>query len=180
MTQQERQRLTKEAYYMTQYASYMTDEGFYHEWFDSLPADVDVDKVIEWLAMTTEAPDRLNQMAFGYMFNLDSDTLDGLIALYEAYESGADDLMRLLDIDVYELFPDDLVGTSDFFEEVADSDLRDNGLSARSLYWAKDIPASDGLLKLDIFDEFEEIGDDDILDATEEHGAIRNYLENLK
>ena len=180
MDQTQWAKLERGAYYMMQYATYMTDEGFYETLAECLPDDIDIDRLAEWLNMTPDAPDRLNQMAYDHIFNLTNDMLDGLIALYEACEKGADALMELLGVDPWELFPDETVGTSEFFEDMADADLKAHGLSSRAIYWAKDIPECDGLLKLDIFDDFEEIEDGDILDALEEAGTIREYLENLR
>lgn len=180
MTDTQWNKIQAGAYYMTQYATYMTDQGFYETLAESLPADIDFDRLAEWLNMTTDAPDRLNVLAYDHIFNLSNEVLDGLIALYEAHEKGTDALMDLLKVDPWELFPDDCVGTSDYFEEMADADLKASGLSSHAIYWAKDIPESDGLLRLDVYDEFEELDDDDIMDAIEEAESVREYLDNLR
>jgi hypothetical protein len=180
MTDTQWEKIEAGAYYMTQYASCMTDQGFYETLAESLPADIDIDRLAEWLNMTTDAPDRLNVLAYDHIFNLSNDVLDGLVALYEAHEKGMDALMDLLKVDPWELFPDEHVGTAEYFEEMADADLKASGLSSSAIYWAKDIPESDGLFKLDIYDEFEEIDEGDILDAIEEAGSIREYLNNLR
>jgi hypothetical protein len=180
MTKTQLKKIEAGAYYMTQYASGMTDQGFYETLAESLPADIDTDRLAEWLNMTKDAPDRLNMLAYDHIFNLSNDILDGLIALYEAYEKGMDALMELLKVYPWVLFPDEHVGTSYDFEEMADADLKDFGLSAYAIHWAKDIPERDGLFKLNVYGEFEEIDEGDILDAIEEAGLIKNYLDNLK
>jgi hypothetical protein len=101
-------------------------------------------------------------------------------ALYEAYEKGTDALMELLGVYPWVLFPDEHVGRADDFEEMADADLKDFGMSAYALHWAKDIPESDGLFKLNIYGKFEEIDEGDIMDAIEKAGLIREYLNKLR
>jgi len=64
MTDTQWNKIQAGAYYMTQYATYMTDQGFYETLAESLPADIDFDRLAEWLNMTTDAPDRLNQTKF--------------------------------------------------------------------------------------------------------------------
>ncbi len=181
MTKEQKNAVIKEAYYMTQYASYMSDEGFYQSFIECLPKDIDFNLLIEFLELTKNATDQVNEKVYNsILFHLDNDKLEIIIRLYEAIENeDIDELENLLDIDRYELYPDDIIGYASDFEDMADNDFKCNGISARAIYWAKDIPASDNLLKLDIYDDFEELEDSDIINTFIDE-KLDEFLEDLR
>jgi len=181
MTNEQKKAVIKEAYYMTQYASYMSDEGFYESFLECLPCDIDFTLLIEFLELTKNATDQVNEKVYNsILFHLDNDKLEILIKLYTALEDeDINELENLLDIDRYELFPDDRIGYASDFEDMADNDLKCNGISANAIYWAKDIPASDNLLKLDIYDDFEELEESDIIDTFIDE-KLDDFLEDLR
>lgn len=166
MTTEQKKQVIKEAYYMTQYAAYTSDEGVYEALIESLEEnETDFDLVIEFLEMTKNASDSINQKVYDSVFySLTDEKIERLIKLYEAIENESiNDLEELFNISIYDLY-DGYVGDYDFFEMIADEDLKMNGYSSNAIYWAKNIPTDDGLYHLDIYNDFNEIVFDDVLD----------------
>jgi hypothetical protein len=172
--------IVKEAYYMTQYASYMDDDGFYRSFIECLPDGINPDLLIEFLTLTRSMTDKVNDKIYNFvLFRLDNEKLETLINLYQAIiDEDINELESLLNVDRYELYPDDTIGYASDFEEMADNDLKCNGLSAHAIYWAKDIPESDNLLKLDIYDDFEELDVGEIIDTIIDE-KLDDFLKDL-
>ena len=62
MTTEQKKQVIKEAYYMTQYASYSSDEGVYEALISSLEEnETDFDLVMEFLELMHDASDFINQ-----------------------------------------------------------------------------------------------------------------------
>lgn len=165
MTTDQRKQIINKAYYMTQYASYTSDEGVYEALITSLEEnETDFDLVIEFLELTHNATDFINQKVYDSVFyNLTDDKIETLIKLYEAIENeSVSDLENLFSISYYDLF-DCCVGHPDFFEMIADEDLRINGINSKALYWANKIPSDDNIYELDYYYDFNEITFEDIL-----------------
>lgn len=165
MTTDQRKQIINKAYYMTQYASYTSDEGVYEALISSIEKnETDVDLVIEFLELTHNATDFINQKVYDSVFyNLTDDKIETLIKLYEAIENeSVSDLENLFGISYYDLF-DCCVGHPDFFEMIADEDLRINGINSKALYWAHKIPSDDNIYELDYYYDFNEITFEDIL-----------------
>ena len=165
MTTDQKNQIINKAYYMTQYASYTSDEGVYEALISSLEEnETNFDLVIEFLELTHNATDFINQKVYDSIFyNLTDEKIQTLIELYEAIENeSVSDLEDLFGISYWDLF-DCYVGDSDFFEMIADEDLKINGINAQAIYWAHKIPSDDNIYELDIYDDFNEITFDDIL-----------------
>ena len=166
MTTEQKKEVLKKAYYMTQYASYSSDEGVYEALISSLETnETDFNLVMEFLELTHDASDFINQKVYDSVFySLNDEKIEVLIKLYEAIENeNMSDLEDLFDISFYELF-DGYVGDYDFFETLADDDLKNNGINANAIQWAHKIPYGGEVYELDIYDDFNEITFDDILE----------------
>ena len=178
MTTDQKKQIIKEAYYMTQYASYTTDEGVYQALITSLEAnETDFNLVMEFLELTHNATDFINQKVYDSVFyNLTDEKIETLIKLYEAIENeDISDLEDLFGISYYDLF-DCCVGHPDFFEMIADEDLKINGIDANAIYWAHKIPSDDNIYELDIYNDFNEITFDDILGRLFENYDLLDIL----
>ena len=166
MTSEQKKEVLKKAYYMTQYASYSSDEGIYEAFISSLEAnETDFDLVMEFLELTKDASDFINKKVYDSVFyNLTDEKIEILIKLYGAIENESIlDLEELFDISYYELF-DGYVGDYDIFEMLADDDLKNNGISANAIHWAHKIPYDGDMYELDIYNNFNEITFNDILE----------------
>lgn len=165
MTTDQRKQIINKAYYMTQYASYTSDEGVYEALISSIEKNkTDFDLVIEFLELTHNATDFINQKVYDSVFyNLTDEKIQTLIKLYEAIENeSVSDLENLFNISYYELF-EGYVGHTDFFEMIADEDLKINGINSRAIYWVNKIPSDDNIYELDYYYDFNEITFEDIL-----------------
>lgn len=178
MTTEQKKQVIKGAYYMTQYASYSTDEGVYEALISSLEAnETDFDLVTEFLELTKDASDFINQKVYDTVFyNLTDEKIETLLNLYEAIENeSVSELEDLFGISFYELF-DGYVGDYDFFETLADDDLKSNGINANAIQWAHKIPCDGDVYELDIYDDFNEITFDDILERIFESYNLNDIL----
>ena len=178
MTNEQKKEVLKKAYYMTQYASYSSDEGVYEALISSLEAnETDFDLVTEFLELTKDAPDFINQKVYDSVFyNLTDEKIETLIKLYEAIENeNVSDLEDLFRISFYDLF-DGYIGDYDYFEMIADDDLKCNGINADAIRWADKIPYDGGMYELDVYDDFNEITFDDILERLFERYNLNDIL----
>ena len=178
MTTKQKKQVIKEAYYMTQYASYSSDDGVYEALISSLEAnETDFNLVIDFLKLTQDATDFINQKVYDSIFyNLTDENIGILIKLYEAIENESiNDLEDLFDINYYELF-DGYVENYDFFEMIADEDLKNNGIDANAIYWAYKIPYDDAMYELDCYNHFNEVTFDDIVERLFEQYDLNDIL----
>ena len=166
MTNEQKKQIIKEAYYMTQYASYSSDEGVYEALISSLEAnETDFNLVMEFLKLTHDATDFNNQKVYDSIFyNLTDENIEILTKLYKAIENKSiGDLEDLFDISFYELF-DGYVGYCDFFQMIADDYLKNDGIESNAIYWAYKIPDDGAIYELDMYNHFNEVTFDDILE----------------
>lgn len=178
MTTEQKKEVLKQAYYMTQYASYSSDEGVYEALLSSIDEnETDYDLMIEFLKLTHDADDFINQKVYDSVFyNLTDEKLKTLIELYKAIDNEIIiDLEELFDVSYYELF-DGIVGECDYFEMIADEDFKSNGIDANAIYWANKIPYDDNLYELDIYNDFREITFDDIVERLFDRYDLNDIL----
>src|SRR5690554_2426765 len=131
----------KKLYYMTQYASYMSDAGYYESMADQLKV-LDGD-ALEYL-VNTLAPkvnDLYNKYLFDLLYLIDNDGLDVIIEAWEHLADGKiSEFLELFDFDIYDLInPDDMPRSYDDLMDWADEDLKAHGVDARCLYWLDDL-----------------------------------------
>lgn len=131
LTDEQFKELKDALYYWTQYASYYTDEGFYEELFDawnSNEEELDFDLLIETLKQGGDLPDKINQLFYDKIFNLNDDIIEAFNNIQDAFIiDGLDGIMREVSFDVndegYEIY--DVY----IWEELIDSSLRDKGIN---------------------------------------------------
>ena len=117
---------------MTQYASYMTDAGYYESMADQLKV-LDGD-ALEYL-VTKLAPkvnDFYNKYLFDLLYLIDNDGLDVIIEAWEHLADGKiSEFLEVFDLDMYNLIdPDDIPQSYDDLMAWADEDLKNNGVNA--------------------------------------------------
>lgn len=127
MNRELRQKLLRAAYYMTQYAAYMTDEGVYETLIEAVEdwEDSDIETLIEIFEIAPEVPDKINQILYDNMYTMGDaalpDVLDFYLditsddnnmwwAMFYADNDGIDDLGELMektkDKDAWVIFVD--------------------------------------------------------------------------
>lgn len=132
-------------YYMTQYADYTTDAGYYEEMQDQLQL-LDDELLQELMELVPKVNDQFNKILFDLLFNIDNDQLQELITMWQYLTiDDIENALNVLNIDVFDLFTgDDYLYTFDILEEMADNDLRLNGINANALYWYKELEKNSG------------------------------------
>ena len=127
-------------YYMTQYASYMSDEGYYNEMSEQLQV-LDSEALQELMDLVPDVSDKFNKVLYDLLFTIDNDQLQELITVWEYLSiDDVENALNVLNIDVMDLFTgDDFLYTFDILEEIANNDLRVNGINANALYWYKEL-----------------------------------------
>ena len=178
MTTEQKKEVLKKAYYMTQYASYTTDEGVYEALLSSIDEnETDYNLMMEFLELTPSVSDFINQKVYDSVFyNLNDEKIETLIKLYGAIENeNIGDLEDLFHISFYDLF-DGYVGDYDFFETLADDDLKCNGINADAIRWADKIPYDGSIYELDCYHDFNEITFDDILERIFDNYDLNDIL----
>ena len=132
----------KGIYYITQYSVFENDADVYasiNGWI--IKNEIDVTVFSEILELMPKVDDSVNQKVFNYLLFLDNEKLEKILLLYEALEEA--DLNELDDLfnnnELYDWMADRNIYSPDTWEELADQDLKENGIDARCLYWVKDI-----------------------------------------
>ena len=132
----------KSLYYLTQYADYMSDEGFYQSIDEHIKSnDLDINLIAEISELMTETSDRYNVKIYGKMWQSkdDADLLDLIDLLNAIIGEDIEKVAELLSVDLWDFLSENEIYTPDTLEEFADEDLKSNGINARSLYWINEI-----------------------------------------
>ncbi|OQA77208.1 MAG: hypothetical protein BWY30_01151 [Tenericutes bacterium ADurb.Bin239] len=138
MTEENKKRL----YYITQYADYMTDEDFYQSVDNHIKSnDLDINLFAEISELMTEISDRYNVRIYDKMWQAkdDADLLDLIDLLNAIIDEDSDKVAEVLEVDLWDFLTEREIYTPDLLEELADEDLRVNGVNASALYWVKEI-----------------------------------------
>lgn len=152
MTTQQKQDLN----YLTQYANNMSD----NELFDRLDwmvknYDLDGDLFVEIADLMVNISDTINQKLFDKMLDATSDAdLNHIIDLMMAIEN--DDIYeldKLTNWGLDRMMNENEIHDENYFIEMADMDLKENGINASCLSWANDIPSCE-YAELDVYDNF--------------------------
>mgnify|MGYP001319210987 CR=1 FL=1 len=136
--------MKKDLYYMTQYANYMTDQGYYESMSEQLK-ELDREQ-LSYLCkeLAPKVSDIWNEILFDILYYVKPEDLDTLI---EAWEFLADeefrDFLNVLGLD-YEsyLSPDSYIYDYDTLEEMADNEFKTSGINASARYWYDELDAS--------------------------------------
>lgn len=130
---------------MTQYANYMSDEGYYKEMQDQLKV-LDDELLQELMDLVPDVSDKFNKILYDLLFTINNDQLQELITVWQYLSiNDIEEALNVLNIDVMELFEgDDTLFDYQTLEDIADEDLRANGINANALYWIKDLELNNG------------------------------------
>ena len=153
MTKQQKADL----YYITQYANSMSDEQFFNR-LDCMikEHDLDDDLFIEIAESMPNISDAINEKLFNEMLEATSDAdLEIIINILAAVnDEDLSELDKLTDYGLDRMMSECNINDENYYNELADWDLRENGLQASSLSWANDIPYDFEYAELSIYDEF--------------------------
>ena len=129
----------KELYYMTQYANYMTDAGYYESMKEQLK-ELDRDQLAYLCKeLAPKVCDQWNEILFEILYYVKQKDLNVLVEAWEYLADGEfKDFLDVLGVDY------DGHGIYDYdeMEEMADDDFRTNGINAGARYWYKDLDTS--------------------------------------
>ena len=148
----------KSLYYITQYANnYNSDEQLFDA-IDNRVAyyDLDLDLFIEIADLMPNISDTINERLFKDMISATSDAdLQIIIDILTAIDNeDLGELDRLTNYGLDRMMNEEEIHDESYFAELADMDLKENGLEASSLSWANDIPCNFEYAELDIYDNF--------------------------
>jgi len=147
----------KSLYYLTQYADYMSDEQFFDELDRMIKEyDLELDLFIEIAEMMPNISDTINQKLFEKMMEAtsDGDLMIIIMILTAVDNENIYELDRLTNYGLDRMMNEESIHDESYFAELADMDLKENGLEASSLSWANDIPTNFEYAELDIYDNF--------------------------
>jgi hypothetical protein len=130
---------------MTQYADTTTNEGYYNEMQEQLKI-LDSEALQELMDLVPEVNDRFNKILYDLLFNIDNAQLQELITMWQYLSiDDIENALNVINVDVMELFDgDDTLFDYQTLEDIADEDLRANGINANALYWIKDLELNNG------------------------------------
>lgn len=145
-------------YYLTQYASYTTDEGvleMFQEHVDGMEEDVaeryleDLYKISQELMPNIE--DEYCTKVYEVLTSTeDLSTLTEILEAYAADDLDAFDSATSYAVDSY--LSENNILAPDIWHDLAESDLRENGMDAYALYWATKIEYGVDYLQLNAYE----------------------------
>lgn len=138
MTEENKKRLC----YLTQYADYMTDEGFYESIEEHIKKnELNINLIAKISKLMTKISDNYNIKIYSKIWQAEDDNdLLVLIDLLSAIiRENSKEVAELLDVDFWDFLAEREIYTPAMLEEIADEDLRANGINANALYWVKEI-----------------------------------------
>ena len=126
-----------ELYYMTQYANYMTDAGYY-ESMSEQAKKLDREQ-LSYLCkeLAPNVADQWNGILFDILYYVKPEDFDTLVEAWEFLASGEfEKFLDVLMID-YESYlnPDSYIYDYGTLEAIADDDFKANGINAGARYW---------------------------------------------
>ena len=149
--------LKKSLYYISQYANDMSIEQFVNriDWMIK-EYDLDPDLFIEIADLMPSISDTINQKLFEKMMEATSDAdLQIIIDILTAIDNeDIYELDRLTNYGLDRMMSECQIQDESYFTEIADMDLKENGLDASCLSWVNDIPDNFEFAELDIYDNF--------------------------
>ena len=132
----------KSLYYITQYADYMTDGDVYNL-IEELTEkhDLEIDLFVEIAELMTSTDDKINAKLFNKMLEVTDDSdLQYIIDLLTAIDNeDINEIDTLTDNALSDYMSDYNIQDAELWDEIADYDLKENGIDASCLYWVKDI-----------------------------------------
>lgn len=129
-------------YYVTQYADAVTDDDQVYRtiarWIKI--NNIDINVLSDLIARMPSVSDAINQKIFNTLTSMNNDELARALVVYDALISesihGLDDLANGL---FYDWIAENEIATPEEWAELADMDLKENGIHANALYWINEI-----------------------------------------
>ena len=167
-------------WYFTQYASYMFDDDAIIAMKEGLSGITATGDLLRLLNVAPDVSDKYNEILFGLMIRgvLNDDNIAATADAWE--ELKADDLRgafdalnawRKLDDILEDTFIDYIAGDVYELEEMADEDLKANGIKASALHWYQDLP-SEGYAVIDCMDR--------VYSYRNEEEALLDYVDESR
>lgn len=154
-------------YYMTQYAYNMSDEDFYNTIAEQVKTnDLDADLFYNISELMESVSDKINHKLFAKMLLATDDSdLYTIIYLLEAIKNNNFDRINdLTDYALDDYMTENNIFSPDLWEEIADEDLKSNGINANCLYWVKEIDHNYDYLQLNGYENgFCNMSDEDMI-----------------
>lgn len=113
---------------------------------------------------------------------INDNNIELLAEIWQALADGdMEQVLRLINLDLYDLASDYYIGTPDDLYNLADDDLRANGADANALYWVNDIHYGSAYNALDccnVIHAYDSLDDliDDLVDFCDIENAITQAL----
>lgn len=129
-------------YYITQYADAVTDDDQVYRtvarWIEI--NNIDINVLSDLITRMPSVSDAINQKIFNILTSMSNDELARVLVLYDALISESiDGLDDLADGLFYDWLAENEIATPEEWAELADMDLRENGIHADALYWVNEI-----------------------------------------
>ena len=159
--------LKKSLYYISQYANDMGIEQFV-DTIDNRVAyyDLDLDLFIEIAALMPNVSDAINERLFEKMMEATSDAdLQIIIDILTAVDNeDIYELDKLTDYGLDRMMNEEEIHDESYYTELADMDLKENGLEASCLSWVNDIPSDFEFAELDVYDRFTTMTSEEVIE----------------
>lgn len=172
---------------MTQYANYMTDDGYYEGMKEQLE-QLDNER-LNYLCndLAPQVEDKYNEILFNLLYTVNNDQLDKLIEIWELLEDGdLEGLLDLVNTDYNDLLSgDDFIYDYYTLEEIADEDLKSNGIRANALYWYDKLDSNYNYFVFNGycngFHYYDTINEalDDLIEFDDVLDVIKDYIESV-
>ena len=147
----------KSLYYITQYANNMSDEQLFDrlDWLIK-EYELNADLFVEIADIMPNISDTINEKLFSLILEAKSDDeLNYILNILSAVDNeDLYELDKLMRGGLDRMMNENEIHDESYFAEVADMDLKENGIEASSLSWANDMPSNFEFAELDIYDNF--------------------------
>lgn len=143
----------KAAYYITQYATYNSDEGVYEAleyWINK--EDIDEDNLVELFGLMGQVSDSINEKVYMKLMTLSDSGVEKLLDLYNAITDGnLNDLDDVMNYVVFETLEEEDIKTPEEWYDYGDQSLRDMGADSNAIYWIKDLDLSYDYAQINVY-----------------------------
>ena len=165
---------TEKLYYLTQYATYYSDLGYYNTLkeclYNNFTAEEltqqETDQIMEAIEELSNdlmpyVDDSINEKVFKLLYNIKS--IEQIENINNLYNNIIDNnIYNIPSIEDYMIYNNIL--NPEIWEEIADEDLRQHGTDASCLYWVKKIDYNYDFLELNAYEnDFNGLDADDVI-----------------
>jgi DNA-directed RNA polymerase subunit F len=161
-----KKELKEKAYYITQYANYEFDEDVYNNlncWIKE--NEIDETLLLELFDIMPSIRDSINESIYNVIYTLDNEKLEKIIEMMQAIKDN--DMNTIADLvnNFYDWMAEQEIYDPNTLEEIADEDLKTNGVKARCLYWVNEIDYNYNYNQFNgYYNGFHTLNDEDVID----------------